>query len=49
MIDGSKLYSDVMIKHFKKELAMTQEDDEDFETLLNVGFLVLIIFMVMLK
>ena len=31
MTDGSKLYSDVMIKHFKKELTMTQEDDEDFE------------------
>ena len=31
MIDESKHCSDVMKKHFNKELVMTKEDNEDFE------------------
>ena len=31
MIKESKYCSDVMKKHFDKELVMTKEDDEDFE------------------
>ena len=31
MIEKGKYCSDVMKKHFKKELAMTKEDNEDFK------------------
>ena len=31
MIEESKYCSDVVKKHFNKELMMTKEDDEDFE------------------
>ena len=31
MIEESKYYSDVMKKHFDKELGMTRKDNEDFE------------------
>ena len=31
MIEESKYSSDVMEKHFNKELLMTKEDNEDFE------------------
>ena len=31
MIEGSKYCSDVMKKHFIKELVMTKKDNEDFE------------------
>ena len=31
MIKESKYCSDVMKKHFNKELAMTKKDDQDFE------------------
>ena len=31
MIEESKYCSDVMKKHFNKELAMTKEDNEDFK------------------
>ena len=31
MVDESKHYSDVMKKHFNKELVMTKEDNECFE------------------
>ena len=30
MIEESKYCSEVMKKHFNKELVMTKEDDEDF-------------------
>ena len=32
MIEESKYCSEVMKKHFNKELVMTKEDDEDFES-----------------
>ena len=31
MIEESKYYSDVMIKHFQKELVITEKDNEGFE------------------
>ena len=31
MIEKSKYYSDVMKKHFSKELVMAKEDNEDFK------------------
>ena len=31
MIKEGRYYSDVMKKHFKKELVMTKEDNDDFE------------------
>ena len=31
MVEESKYCSDVMTKHFNKELLMTEEDNEDFE------------------
>ena len=31
MIEESKYCSDVMTKHFKRELVMIKENDEDFE------------------
>ena len=48
MIKESKYCSDVMKKHFNKELVMTKNDNEDL-TLLNVGSVIMIILMVMLK
>ena len=32
MVENSKYSSHVMKKHFNKELAMTKEDDENFES-----------------
>ena len=32
MIKGSKFCTDILRKHFNKELVMTKEDDEDFES-----------------
>ena len=49
MIEESKYCSDVMKKHFNKELVMTKEGNEDLRTLLNTGFLMIILLMVMLK
>ena len=49
LIKASKYCSDVMKKHFNKELVMTKEDNEDFKTLLNVGFIIMIILILMLK
>ena len=49
MIKESKYVNEVMKKHFNKELVMTKKDNEDFENLLNVGFAVMIILMLMLN
>ena len=49
MIKESKYCSDVMKKHFNKELVMTKEDNEAFENSVNVGFVIMIILMVTLK
>ena len=49
MVKENKYCSEVMKKHFKKELVMTKEDDEDLRTLLNFGFAITFIFMVMLR
>ena len=35
MIEESKYYSDVMKKHFNKELVKTKEDNEDIEILIS--------------
>ena len=43
MIEESKNCSDVIKKHFNKELVMTKEDKENLRTLLNNGFLIMII------
>ena len=43
MIEESKNCSDVIKKHFNKELVMTKKDKENLRTLLNNGFLIMII------
>ena len=47
MIEENKYCSDVMKKHFNKELVMTKEDDEVLRTLLNVGSVIMLMLMVM--
>ena len=49
MIEESKYCSDAMKKHFSKELVMTKEDNEDFENYTNVGSVIMLILMVILK
>ena len=49
MIKGSKYCSDVMKKHFNKELVMTKKIMEILGTLLNVGSVIMITLMLMLK
>ena len=49
MIEESKYCSDVMRKHFNKELVMTKEENENFKNSTNVGSVILIILMLMLK
>ena len=48
MIKESKCYSDVIKKHFNKELVMTIEDNEDFKNL-NVVSVTMIMLIMMLK
>ena len=48
MIEESKYCSDVMKKHFNKELVMTKEDNEDFDLIL-IGSVIMIILIAMLK
>ena len=38
-----------MKKHFNKELMMTKVDNENFRTLQNIGFVIMIILIMMLK
>ena len=51
MIEESKCCSDVMKKHFSKELVMIKEDDQVLmiKTLLNVGSVIMLMLMVILK
>ena len=49
MIENSTYCSDVMKKHFNKELGMTKQDNEDFEKSTNVGSVIILILMVTLK
>ena len=49
MIEESKYCSEVMKKHFSKDLVMTKEGNEYFRTLLNVGSVTMIILIMMLK
>ena len=49
MIEESKYCSGVMKKHFNKDLVMTKGGNEDFRTLLNAGFVTIIILIMMLK
>ena len=46
MIEESKYCSDVMKKHFNKELVMSKKENEDFE---NVGSVAMIILIMMFK
>ena len=49
MIEESKYCNEVMEKHFNKELLMIKEDNEDFKSLLNVGSVIMIKLILMLK
>ena len=49
MIEENKYCSDVMKKHFNKELAITKEGNKIFKTLLNVGFVIAIILIMMFR
>ena len=49
MNQESKYCSDVMKKHFNKELAMTSKDNEDFKSYINVESAIIIILMMILK
>ena len=49
IIKESKYCNAVIKKHFNKQLEMTEKDMKDLRTLLNVGFMIMIILMVMLK
>ena len=49
MIEESKYCSDVMKKHFNKELLMTRKTMKVLRTLLNVGSVIMIILIMMLK
>ena len=49
MNEESKYCSDVMRKYFNKELVMTKEENENFKNSTNVGSVILIILMLMLK
>ena len=48
MVAENKFYTDIK-KYFNKELVMTKEDDEILKTLINVGFVIMLILRVMLK
>ena len=49
MTEENKYFSEVIKKHFNKELVMTKEDIKILRTLLNVGFVIKIILIMMLK
>ena len=49
MIRENKYCSDAMKEHFNEELVMTEEDNEILRTLLNVGFVITIILIMILK
>ena len=50
MIKESKYCTDIIKGHFNKYFVMSKEDDEDFEkTLLNFGFLIMLMFKVVSK
>ena len=49
MIGESKYCSDMVKKHFNKELVMTKKDIKNLRTQLNVGSVIMIISTMMLK
>ena len=49
MLEESKYCSDVMKKHFDKELVMPKNMMKILKTLLNDGYVITIMLMVMLK
>ena len=49
IIEESKYCTDVMEKHFSKELVMTKKDNEDFENSTKCWTVIMITLMVMLK
>ena len=49
MVEESKYCSDKEKKHFNKELVMTKKDGVEFETLLNVEYVIMLMLMMMLK
>ena len=38
-----------MKKHFNKEFVITKKDDENLENSINVGFVIMVMLIVMLK
>ena len=49
MIEESKYCSDVIKKRFNRELIMTREDHKILRSLLNVGSVIMLMLMVMLR
>ena len=49
ILGESKYCSSVTKKHINNELVMTKKDYEDYETLRSVAFIIMILFMVVLK
>ena len=49
MTEESKCCSEVMEKHFNEELVMTKVGNENFRTLLNIGSVIMVILIMMLK
>ena len=49
MLEERKYLNDLMKKHFHKELAMTKEDEEDFESSTKSQFVIMIMLTAMLK
>ena len=49
MIEEGKYCTDIMKKHFNKKPIMTKEHDEDFENSSNIGSVLMLMLMVMLK
>ena len=49
MIEESRYCTDVTKKHFNKELVMTKETIKILRTEINVGFVIMIILIMMLK
>ena len=49
MTEESKCCSEVMEKYFNEELVMTKVGNENFRTLLNIGSVIMVILIMMLK
>ena len=49
LVEESTYCTDVMKKHFKKKLVMTKRDLNILRTLLNVGFVTMVMLMIKLN